>query len=156
MKREDQEMAHKKKQAAVQAATECKYPDLPTHYYKNFYEWPKQWIGFGEDLNVGNRIIKEYLPFIEHLVGRQLARSTIKKYMSDLGVLGSEIISRIHLYEDQRNWSAKQILLFYIDDSGGPFPHCWNPDKFIQQRYISAYNSVCRQLYKYLSACNGK
>ncbi len=52
--------------------------DLPLIYHKDFYEWPKQWMGVKEDVDVGTRILQEFIPFIEHLVDKKLARSTIK------------------------------------------------------------------------------
>ena len=143
-------MAYDRKKTVVQAAVESRKNNLPLIYYKDFYDWPKHWMGFEEDIDVGGKIIQEFIPFIEFLVEKQLARSTIKKYMSDLGVLGSEIIRRIQNNEDQRNWSGKKILLYYIDNSGGPLPHCWDPDEFTQQRYITAYDSVCRNFYKFI------
>jgi hypothetical protein len=124
---------------------------IPVLYYKDFYEWPQHWMGFKEDIDLGNRILLEFIPFIEFLVDKKLARSTIKKYMSDLGVLGSEIIRRIHENENQRKWPANKILLDYLDESGGPIPHCWDPNEFTQQRYITAYDSTCRNFYKFIN-----
>jgi hypothetical protein len=107
-------------------------------------------MGFKEDIDLGNTILQEFVPFIEHLVNKNLARSTIKKYMSNLGVLGSEIIRRIHENGNQRKWPVKKILLNYLDDEGGPLPYCWNPDEFTEQRYITAYDSTCRIFYKFI------
>ena len=144
-------MPHKRKNVVDQAATENRKIALPLIYYKDFYDWPKHWMGFKEDIDVGGKILQEFIPFIEFLVDKKLARSTIKKYMADLSLLGSEIVRSIQHHEDQRNWAAKKILLYYVDESGGPLPHCWDPEEFTQQRYITAYDSVCRNLYKYLS-----
>jgi hypothetical protein len=123
----------------------------PLLYFKDFYNWPRDWMEFETDLEVGNGILQEFIPFIEHLVQKGLSKSTIKKYMTDLGVLGSEIIRRIHDSEDQRKWPASVILLSYIDDSGGPLPYCWDTTDFTEQRYITAYDSVCRKLYKFVT-----
>jgi len=124
---------------------------IPLLYFKDFYNWPRDWMGFEADLEVGSRILTEFIPFIEFIVKKGLARSTIKKYMTDLGVLGSEIIRRIHDSEAQRKWPASKILLHYIDDSGGPLPYCWDVNDFTQQRYITAYDSVCRMLHKFIT-----
>lgn len=124
---------------------------IPLFYFKDFYEWPQHWMGFKEDIDLGNRILLEFIPFVEFLVNKKLARSTIKKYMADLGVLGSEIIRRIHENENQRKWPAEKILLDYLDESGGPIPHCWDPNEFTQQRYITAYDSTCRNFYKFIN-----
>jgi len=124
--------------------------NIPLQYFKDFYDWPRHWMGFKEDLDLGNSILQEFVPFVEYLVNKKLARSTIKKYMSNLGVLGSEIIRGIHENGNQRQWPVEKILLSYIDDDGGPLPHCWNPDEFTEQRYITAYDSTCRLFYKYI------
>ena len=127
---------------------------IPLLYAKDFYEWPEHWMGFEKDIDFGKKILQEFIPFIEFLTQKSLAKSTIKKYMSDLSVLGSEIIRRIHDNESQRKWPAKKILLNYIDDSGGPLPHCWDPNEFTQQRYITNYDSVCRRLYRFINNLN--
>jgi len=124
---------------------------IPLLYFKDFYTWPRNWMGFEIDIEVGNKILQEFIPFIEYLAKKNLAISTIKKYMTDLGVLGSEIIRRIHDSENQRTWPASKILLYYIDEKGGPFPHFWDPNDFTQKRYISAYDSVCRNLFKFMT-----
>jgi hypothetical protein len=52
---------------------------IPLLYYKDFYEWPQHWMGFKEDIVIGNNILQEFIPFIEFLVNKKLAKSTIKK-----------------------------------------------------------------------------
>ncbi len=126
----------------------------PLLYNKDFYEWSRSWMGFEKDIEVGDKIIQEFVPFIESLVQKNLARSTIKKYMADLWVLGGEIIRGIHNDEHQRKWTGREILLHYINDVGGPLPHCWNPNEFTEQRYMTAYDSVCRILYKFIKSSN--
>lgn len=134
--------------------TDSSIDKMPLLYSKDFYEWPQYWMGFEKDLDVGNKILQEFIPFIGFLAQRNVARSTMRKYMSDLSVLGSEIIRRIHDNEKQRKWPAKKIILDYIDDSGGPLPNCWNPNELTEQRYITAYDSVCRRLHRFLSSLN--
>ena len=39
----------------------------PLLYFKDFYDSPKHWIGFEKDFEVGNRILKEFIPYVQKL-----------------------------------------------------------------------------------------
>jgi len=122
----------------------------PLLYCKDFYKWSETWMCYEEDIPVGKAILQEYIPFIESLIQRNLAKRTIKNHMLNLCVLGSEIIGRIQEDERQRKWPPKKILLSYIDDSGGPIPHGWDPDDDTDRNNITAYDAVCRKLYRFI------
>jgi hypothetical protein len=36
----------------------------PLLYNKDFYEWSRSWMGFEKDIEVGDKILQEYIPFI--------------------------------------------------------------------------------------------
>jgi hypothetical protein len=123
----------------------------PLVYFKDYYTWSASWMGEERDRAVGDAILQEYIPFIESLVQRRLAKSTIKKYMLNLCVLGSAIIERIQDEPRRKNWPAKKLLLEYLHDEGGPLAHCWDPNDDIDFKNILAYDSCCRKLYKFLN-----
>ena len=122
----------------------------PLLYYKDFYAWSESWMGEEKDRAIGDAILQEYIPFIESLVQQGLAKSTIKKYMLNLCVLGSEIIGRIQDEPRRKKWPAKKLLLEYLDDEGGPLTHCWDPNDDTDFKNIVAYDSVCRKLYRFI------
>lgn len=122
----------------------------PLLYDKDFYTWPEEWMCYEEDIPVGNAILQEYVPFIESLIQRNLANSTIKKYMMNLCVLGSTIIGRIQDETRQKKWPAKKLLLEYLDDEGGPLTRCWDLNDDTDFKNIMAYDSVCRKLYRFM------
>jgi len=31
--------------------------NIPLQYFKDFYDWPRHWMGFKEDLDLGNSIL---------------------------------------------------------------------------------------------------
>lgn len=122
----------------------------PLQYYKDYYTWSEAWMGEEKDRAIGDAILQEYIPFIESLVQQGLAKSTIKKHMLNLCVLGSEIIGRIQDEPRRKNWPAKKLLLEYLDDEGGPLAHCWDPNNNTDFKYILAYDSICRKLYRFI------
>jgi hypothetical protein len=122
----------------------------PLLYYKDFYTWSESWMGEEKDRAIGDAILQEYVPFIESLVQQGLAKSTIKKHMLNLCVLGSEIIGRIQDEPRRKKWPAKKLLLEYLDDEGGPLTHCWDPNDDTDFKNIMAYDSVCRKLYMFI------
>ena len=64
----------------------------PTHYCKMFYQWPDNWMGVDEDLEVGEKILSGITPFFQHLHQSGLSKKTIIKHLDNLWILGAQII----------------------------------------------------------------
>jgi hypothetical protein len=126
-------------------------PDLAS-YCKDIADWPSQWQGSKEDLECGQKILNQMIPFASSLIEKNLARGTIKKYLDNLAVLGGELIRQVNYEEHQRKWSAKKLILEYLDEDGGPRPYHWSRTNFTESQYIKQYNSVCRLFYKHLTS----
>ena len=121
-------------------------------YCKDIEEWPFRWRESDEDLDCGQKILEQMIPFAASLIEKKLARSTIRKYLDNLFLLGGEIIRKVNFEESQRKWPAKKLILEYIDECGGPCPNHWSRSNFTESRYINQYDSVCRLFYKHLVA----
>jgi len=119
-------------------------------YCKDIEEWPFRWRESDEDLDCGQKILEQMIPFAASLIEKKLARSTIRKYLDNLFLLGGEIIRKVNFEESQRKWPAKKLILEYIDECGGPCPNHWSRSNFTESRYINQYDSVCRLFYKHL------
>jgi hypothetical protein len=119
-------------------------------YCKDVEEWPSRWRESDEDLDCGQKILEQMIPFAASLIEKKLARSTIRKYLDNLFLLGREIIREVNFKEIQRKWPAKKLILEYIDECGGPCPNHWSHSSFTESRYINQYDSVCRLFYKHL------
>ena len=124
---------------------------LPIQYSKGFYEWPDSWMGFDEDLITGKVILKGFVPFIKSLAEEGLAKKTITNHMDNLWALGSEIIRGIHFDENQRTLSARELLLAYVDENGGPLVHQWDPNDRTEEAKIKSYDATCRKLHKFIT-----
>jgi hypothetical protein len=48
-------------------------------YCKDLVEWPRSWMGLPEDLVVGEEMVVDFRPFLEHLVSLGLSRKTMRK-----------------------------------------------------------------------------
>jgi hypothetical protein len=82
-------------------------------------EWPNDWMGIKEDLEIGRGLLALFIPFIQHLIDEGLAKITIKKHGCHLGILGSEIIQRLNSLEENRKLSPRELILHYVDEEGG-------------------------------------
>ena len=74
------------------------------------------------------------------------AKKTIRTYAGYLWALGGELIRQINEYENERELSARDLILKYIDNSGGPYwRHAYTEEDH------EKYDSVCRQLFKFMT-----
>jgi len=120
--------------------------NLLLSYCKNINEWPDSWEIDVDDIRVGNAILEYFKAFLLHKIEKGRAKKTIKNDAQYLWVLGGELISRINEDDDERQLSAKALILNYIDDSGGPL---WQhaPSELEHNQY----DSVCKQLFEFIS-----
>src|SRR5437879_8976468 len=109
-------------------------------------EWPRSWMGFAEDIPPGEKMVAYFRPFIEHLIGLNLSRKTIRKHVDNLWILGGEIIRDLNETPSLRKKNVEHILSEVIDDEGGPLIH--NCESEEQQR---SFDSTCRMLRRFLS-----
>jgi hypothetical protein len=78
-------------------------------YCKDIEEWPSRWRESDEDLDCGQKILEQMIPFAASLIEKKLARSTIRKYLDNLFLLGREIIREVNFKEIQRKWPANSF-----------------------------------------------
>jgi Cft2 family RNA processing exonuclease len=124
----------------------------PTHYFKDFYEWPNNWMVIDEDLKAGKNLLTLFEPFIDTLIRKGLSVKIIKNHMANLKMLGEEIIRRLNDGdENNRKLSPKQLLLQYIEDEYGPLIHHWDPNDSTEQSYQKSLDATCRKLYKFVT-----
>lgn len=119
-------------------------------YCKDIDRWPRSWAGFPElDGPVGERMVEEFKPFLLALIQERRTKKTVKQYAHYLWILGGEIIRRVHFEEKDRKLPGRSLILKYIDSTGGPL---WNDVRY--EREHEAYDTVCRQLYQFLTGGN--
>lgn len=110
----------------------------------DFPEWPERWMGVDEDLVYGKHLLEEMRPFAEFLAESGLTKKTIKRHLTNLWLLGGEIIRNVSLYEEY-SIPASEKLRDSICPDGGPY--CRHLDSEEEMR---SFDSTCRKLHKYL------
>jgi hypothetical protein len=110
----------------------------------DFPEWPERWMGTEQDLDYGKRLLQAMRPFAEFLAEGGLAKKTMKRHLTNLWLLGGEIIREVSLYREYST-SAAEKLRESVGPDGGP--HC--RDLYSEAEMV-AFDSTCRKLHKYL------
>ena len=113
----------------------------------DFNEWPGAWEGIEEDVEPGERIVKEvFIPYFQFLVESGLTKKTVKRHISNIWLLGGEIIRGLYFEEDGfRDSPALELVLHSVDCGEAPtLPRYHSEDR---QR---TFDSSCKKLYKFL------
>jgi hypothetical protein len=123
------------------------FMELLSEYCKDIKEWSARWEIVEADLKIGQAITEQFKLFLIDRIQKGRAKRTIKIYANYLWALGGELIRQINEDDSQRRLSAKELILKYIDDSGGPY---WRhaQDELEHDRY----DSVCKLLFKFITA----
>jgi ribosome-binding protein aMBF1 (putative translation factor) len=119
-------------------------------YCKRIKNWPASWKISKEDLAIGQAIIEQFKLFLINRIEKGRAKRTIKRYTDYLWVLGGELIRRVNEDDAERNLIATDLILKYIDDDGGPY---WHDAR--DEAEHAEYDSVCRQLFKFMTQDSG-
>src|SRR5438445_4781240 len=76
-------------------------------------DWPATWQIDDEDevdLHYGGQLLEEFKPFVMYLIGvDKLSRSTVRRHVDNLFLLGGERISHINIYEQDRKLPAARL-----------------------------------------------
>ena len=111
----------------------------------DFPEWPERWMGIGPDLDYGKQLLEELQLFAEFLAESGLSKKTVKTHLSNLWLLGGEIIRGVGM-NSEYSIPASEKLRNAIGTDGGPC--CRHLDG---EAEINSFDSTCRKLHKYLS-----
>src|SRR6266568_853341 len=95
--------------------------DLMLVYCKNINDWADSWEIDEIDIEIGKAIVEQFKPFLIEKIEQGRAKKTIKTYAGYLWALGSELISQLNEDETERQLSARELILKYINESGGPY-----------------------------------
>lgn len=110
--------------------------------------WPASWRADDEDIPYGQGLLEELKPFVAYLIEEEtLTRSTTRRHLNNLFLLGGELIRRINIYEEDRRLSPKRLLDDSLDGEGGPL--CRHAEHGSELR---EYDATCKKLYAFRSA----
>lgn len=113
-------------------------------YGKDLEAWPRSWMGFPKDIPPGEKVVACFRPFLEHLIGLNLSRKTIRKHVDNLWILGGEIIRDLNQTPSLRKVPVEE-LVFDVVKEGGPL--LYHDDSEEQQR---SFESTCRKFRRFL------
>jgi hypothetical protein len=113
--------------------------------------WPATWQIDDEDeadLRYGEQLLEEFKSFVMYLVGvERLSRSTVRRHVDNLFLLGGELICHINIYENDRKLPPAHLLDDNLCEDGGPL--CKHvQDGAAQQQF----DATCKKLYAFRSA----
>jgi hypothetical protein len=124
----------------------------PSGYFPDIEEWPENWMGVEEDLEIGHGLLGLFIPFIQHLIDEGWAAKTIKNHGYHLKMLGGEIIERLNQDdEDNRKLSPRELIIHYVDDEGGPLLSYLSPNIKAELARHMAYDATCRKFLKFVT-----
>ena len=101
-------------------------------------------MGFPEDLPPGQHIVACFRPFLRHLSERDLSDQTVRKHVSNLWVLGGEIIRRLNDTPSLRKKPADALVFDAVED-GGPLPYGCDSEEELR-----SFESTCRLFRRFL------
>src|SRR4051794_17907370 len=78
-----------------------------SEYFSDIDDWPNDWMGVEEDLEIGRGLLALFILFIQHLIDDGPASKTIKNHGYHLRMLGTEIIERLN--QDDENKSTRPL-----------------------------------------------
>jgi len=124
--------------------------DLLLQYCHDINRWADSWKIDEPDVEIGKAIVEEFKPFLLYKIQQGRAKSTIRTHQRYLWALGGELISQLNYDETERALSARELILEYIDQSGGPYWH-----HAYDEADHEKFDSVCRQLFKFMTVNSG-
>lgn len=101
-------------------------------------------MGNEQDFDYGKQLLEAMRPFAEFLAEGGLAKRTIKRHLTNLWLLGGEIVRDVSLYNDY-SASASEKLRQSVGSDGDPY--CRHLDS---EAEMKSFDSTCRKLHKYL------
>jgi hypothetical protein len=124
----------------------------PSGYFSNIDEWPNDWMGVEEDLEIGCGLLALFIPFIQKLIDEGLTAKTIKNHGYHLNMLGGEIIERLNQDDEHnRKLSPRELIIHYVDEEGGPLLSYLDPNTKAELAQHMAYDTTCRRLLKFVT-----
>ncbi len=109
-------------------------------------EWPERWMGDEGDLPLGRAALAAMLPFLESLVEKELANTTLRRHFGNAWLLGGEIIRSTFVNPSVRKLKGKKLLLKFVGEDGGPLLH-----GYATEDEQTEFDGTCRKLQRFLS-----
>ena len=112
-------------------------------------DWGKAWLNSKEEVWLTDKILSVFESYLSSLIDRGVSKSTFNRHKAACHALGGYIAGEVFGYENDtfsKEQTGIDILLHYIDESGGPLVY---RDNEVWQKELDA---MCRKLCKYIKA----
>ena len=119
---------------------------LLLEYCKDINNWPNSWEIGASDIEIGKAINEQFKSFLLDRIKQGKSKKTIKICANYLWALGGELIRQINTDDNERQLSARNLILKYVDEGGGPY---WRHAR--NELDHARYDSVCKQLFKFIT-----
>ncbi|SRR5258707_14557887 len=120
---------------------------LGTKLLADTAEWPERWMGDEGDLPLGRAALAAMLPFLESLVAKEYAASTLRRHFGNAWLLGGEIIRSTFVNPSVRKLRGKKLLLAFVGEDGGPLLH-----GYATEDEQNEFDATCRKLRRFLAS----
>ena len=111
----------------------------------DFPEWPERWMGSEPDLEYGKQLLEELRPFAEFLAESGLSKKTARRHLSNLWLLGGEIIRDVNMNSEYSIPASEKLRQSIGTDGGLYCRHLYG------EAEIKSFDSTCRNLHKNLA-----
>ena len=101
-------------------------------------------MGVERDLEYGKQLLEVIQPFAEHLASSNLSKKTINRHLTNLWLLGGEIIRDVSLYKEYST-PASEKLRNSVGSDGGPYCRHLH-----SEAELESFDSTCRKLHRFL------
>ena len=108
-------------------------------------EWPESWMGDESDLPLGRAALAAMLPFLESLVSKGHAETTLRRHFGNAWMLGGEIVRRTFVNPSVRKLRGRRLLLEFVEEECGPLLLGHATDE--EQR---DFDATCRKFFRFL------
>ena len=111
-------------------------------------QWPDSWAGVSEDRPIGTGLVAELRPFVTHLQQLNLSPKTVRSHVTNLWVIGGEIIRQVNDEPQLRKLKPRKLLLDAIDLGEAPLA------RGVTEKQQSSLDATARRLLRYLTKTN--
>lgn len=108
-------------------------------------EWPRKWHYEPADIEVSQRIVAVFTPFLLHLLDQGLAKTTVRRHRDNLWLLGGELIRRRYDDEELAHQDVHGAVAQLVEGDGGPLV-----GTSISESEQDSLDATCRKLNRFL------
>lgn len=109
----------------------------------DFGDWPKSWMGGGEDLEYGGKLLPCLEAFLQSLIDEGMSPKTFALYRDNVWLLGGAIIKRVSLTEEYESDPRRKLSDAVACGGMVPDPH-------MSKGELLSFERMCRRFEKFL------